>query len=226
MAPYVWASDTAVDVFVGNEPVLGADLSFSDLLDKLDMGLQFHVEGRRSKWGLFFDLTYLDLSESMTTPANPPLPGGTVIDTDLDITIIEAGGTYWPSGEYYGLNLMLGVRVIDLGVKLTITPPSPLMAVRVDSSGSLTDGFVGVRYLTALSERWSLTLRGDAGAGDTELTWNASALFGYHFGQNDRFNILIGYRHMEIELKDTVDSTRVEIDLTMSGPQVGFGFRF
>ena len=114
------------------------------------------------------------------------------------------------------------------GVKLAITPPpsSPLMAVRVDSSGSLTDGFVGVRYLTPLGERWSLTLRGDAGAGDTELTWNASAVLGYHFGQNDRFNILVGYRHMEIELKDTVDSTRVDTDLTMSGPEVGFGFRF
>ena len=226
VAPYVWASDTSVDVFVNNDPVFGADLSFSDLLDTLDMGFQLHVEGRRDKFGFFLDLTYLDVGETTTTPANPPLTGGTVIDTDIDLTMIEAGGTYWPSGESQGLNLLLGVRVIDLGVDLIITPPAPLPSTRVQSSVTLTDGFAGLRYVAPLGQRWILTLRGDAGAGDSDLTWNASAILGYQFGKNNRYNMLLGYRHLVIEFEDNVDGVRVEVEQTMSGPEVGFAFRF
>lgn len=228
VAPYVWASDTSVDVFVNNEPVFGADLSFSDLIDKIDMALQLHVEGRRDKFGFFLDLTYLDLGETTTTPANPPLPGDTVIDTDIELTMIEAGGTYWPSGELSGLSLLLGVRVIDLGVDVIITPPSPspLSGTRVQSSVTLTDGFAGLRYVAPLGQRWILTLRGDAGAGDSDLTWNASAILGYQFGKNNRYNMLLGYRHLVIEFEDNIDGVRVEVEQTMSGPEVGFAFRF
>ena len=103
LTPYLWGSSMKVDVFVKDEPVFGEDLSFPDLLDQLDLGFQLHFEGQRGKAGFFLDLTYLAVSDSETTPANPPLPGGTVLGVDIDTTLFEAAGFYRPSGEALGL---------------------------------------------------------------------------------------------------------------------------
>ena len=40
----------------------------------------------------------------------------------------------------------------------------------------LNDFMLGARYTWSLSERWGLTLRGDGSFGDTEGTWNTSAV--------------------------------------------------
>ena len=226
LTPYLWGSSMKVDVFVKDEPVFGQDLSFSDLIDNLHVGFQLHFEGRRSKAGFFLDLTYLSVSDSETTPANPPLPGGTVLDADVDTTLFEAAGFYRPSGEALGLDLLLGIRVMDLKMELDITPPAPLPSTRIDGSGTFTDAFAGLRYSFPLGQRWILAVRGDAGAGDSDLTWNVSGLFAFHFGKDDRYNALIGYRHMEIEVEETSGAITVKTELTMSGPMTGFAFRF
>jgi len=226
LTPYVWGSNVKADVFVKDEPVFGQDLSFSDLIDNLNAGFQLHFEGRRSKAGFFLDLTYLSVSDSETTPANPPLPGGTVLGVDIDTTLFEAAGFYRPSGETHGLDLLLGIRVIDLKMELDITPPTPLPSTRIDGSGTFTDAFAGLRYSVPLGQRWTLAVRGDAGAGDTDLTWNVSGLFAFHFGKDNRYNALMGYRHMEIEVEETSGAITVKTEVTMSGPIAGFAFRF
>lgn len=83
LAPYLWAPDIALDVTVNGEPVIGGDLAFGDLLDKLDMAALAHFEGRRGKGGFFFDLVYMDLGDTQTTVARPPLPGGTTVTSDI-----------------------------------------------------------------------------------------------------------------------------------------------
>lgn len=139
----------------------------------------------------------------------------------------EIGGFFRPSGGTHGLDLLFGARIIDLDMVLDITLPGPLMlSTTVTSSNSFTDGFAGLRYQAPFAERWSFTLRGDAGAGDSELAWNTSALLGYHVGKQRQNIILFGYRHMEIELEDSSSGLLVQTDLTMSGPIVGFAFRF
>jgi hypothetical protein len=214
-------------VTVNDEPVIGADVGFSDLLDKLDFAAQGHFEGRRGKAGFLLDLTYLSLSDSGTTGPRPPLPGGTTVDTDVDTTLFEAAGFYRPLGESHGLDLLLGVRVMDFEQTLDIALPSPsTVSTRVDVSETYTDGFAGLRYRAPLSANWSLVLRGDVGAGDTEFTWNAVATAAYGFGATGRNTLLFGYRHLEIELEGSDSAADVETELTMSGPIAGFAFRF
>ena len=226
VVPYLWGADTSLDALVRDDEVYGGDLDFSDLVDKLDFALQLHVETRKDRFGLMFDLTYLETSDSFTSPANPPLPGGTVLATESDLTIFEAGGFYRPSAESFGWDLLFGVRAIDVNADLTLTPPGPFEPRVLDGSSSLTDGFAGVRYSAMAGNNWLLSLRGDVGAGDSDLAWNVVGLLGYVFGENDRYNLMFGYRHFALEYDDHSDGVPVEIDMTMSGPQGGFAFRF
>ncbi len=57
-------------------------------------------------------------------------------------------------------------------------------------------------------------------------TWNGVAALGFVFGGRDQYSVRFGYRHMEIQVDDTVEGVRVQTDLTMSGPIVGFTFKW
>ena len=124
LTPYLWGSDTSVDVFVSDEPVFGGDLEFSDLLDKLEFGAQSHFEGRRGKGGFFLDATFLHATDSQIIEAQPLLPGGTEVRADSKLILVEAGGSFRPGGGAHGFDLLFGVRVIDIDMDIDITPPN------------------------------------------------------------------------------------------------------
>src|SRR5690606_11102241 len=107
---------------------------------------------------------------------------------------------------------------VDLAVK--VDPVNPLFeTAAVGISESYSDFMVGARYTWAFSERWGLTLRGDGSFGDTEGTWNASAV-GQYRTRNGGW--LFGYRYLSAEVKSGNSST----EITMSGPEVGYAFSF
>lgn len=221
--PYIWASDVSVDVSVDDDEVLENDLGFDDLLDKLDFAVQAHFEGRRRRAGFFIDLTYLETSDSFTSQPRVVLPGGSNVDTNVETLLVEGGGFYRLSGDQMGLDLIAGVRVTDYEVDVDVAlPPPSTLTTDVSASATYTDGFVGLRHSSMLSDRWSLTLRGDVGAGDSDLAWNLSGLVGLHFGRDGRFAVLAGYRHLVMEFEED----DVEVDLTMSGPALGLLARF
>jgi hypothetical protein len=89
----------------------------------------------------------------------------------------------------------------------------------VDSGDSYSDFMLGARYTWALSERWGLTLRGDGSWGDTDGTWNASAIANFRTEHGAWF---FGYRYLDIEIEKGDASSH----MTISGPGLGYGFRF
>ena len=135
VAPYLWGADTSLDVLVRNDPVFGGDLDFSDLVDKLELALQLHVETRRDSFGLLFDVTYLETSDALGIDATPVLPASTTVSTGADMMMLEIGGFYRASGKAFGLDLLLGVRTIDLDVDVEIVPPTPLNPLGVKGAG-------------------------------------------------------------------------------------------
>ena len=62
VTPYIWASETKLDLTLGNGLSVGDTVSFSDLLDTLDTAFMIHLEGGKGKWSMFGDLTYRDMS--------------------------------------------------------------------------------------------------------------------------------------------------------------------
>ncbi len=112
-----------------------------------------------------------------------------------------------------------------MDVEFTLNPPSG-PGTDTSSSETLTDGFVGLRYSMPLGERWLLNVRGDVGAGDTDQAFNVAAYIGYQFGRDGRFGVLGGYRHLDLEIKDDDSLVETRTELTMSGPALGFAFRW
>lgn len=216
VAPYAWGVSFGADLNRDASPAGGisSDTSFADVLDKFDGAFQVHVEGQTEGWGVFADFTYLGLADENDYPRFRT-------DADLDARLFEIAGVWSPGAQRErGLEVFAGLRYIDVDLTVNFRPDNPRFdTTSFDGSRSYSDLLLGARYSWALSDRWGLTVRGDGSMGDTEGTWNASAVASYRMR---RGAWLFGYRYMSIDI-ETRGSTA---DLTMGGPMVGYGFIF
>lgn len=216
VAPYGWLPSISTDLERTVPPAGGAstDTSFDELIDKIDGVFLIYAEGQNEHWGVFADFIFLGVADGRDLPRFHT-------ESDLDARLFELAGVWSPGeGRYRGFEAFAGLRYIDMDLDVRFDPENPQFdTTTFNASKGFNDLMIGARYTWALSDRWGLTLRGDGSFGDTEGTWNASALVQYRM---KRGAWLFGYRHLAIEL-DTGDSNT---ELSMSGPVVGYAFIF
>ncbi len=220
VAPYIWGTH----VTLGQSSGPGGSISASDLLDKADAVGMIRVEVARNRWGLTLDYLFLGVSDSRVVPVPSPPPTNISVIAELDTNIVELGGFFRPSGSDSGVDYLFGFRNIDVEKTLLLTPSGGGPTERFDSDSSFTDVFAGARFLHRFNDNWGLTLRGDLSFGDSEGTINLIASVGYRF--NKTFALNLGYRHLEIEFEDDDSGVAETTDIEMSGPLLGFLFRF
>lgn len=211
-APYVWAASVGTDLSV--DPPIGDDVTFSDVIDKVDGAFEGHIEGQNEKYGMFADLTYLGLGDSKSFQR-------VHTHSQLDSTLFELAGVWSPgAGRYEGVEVFAGLRYIDVELTTDFDPVNAQFeSRRLDLDDSYSDFMLGVRYIWALGDRWRLSLRGDGSTGDTDGTWNVSAVGSYHVKYGEW---LLGYRYLSVD----IENDRNNVDITLSGPMFGFGFVF
>jgi hypothetical protein len=215
ITPYLWASDTSLDISVIDTGIGGGtEIPFNDLLDVLDAAFQIHVEAGKGNWSGFTDLTYIETSDTVNRPL-------LIIDTSNKQTMIDAAVAYWPNGVGSSLNFFGGLRYSGFDDRYLFSlGANPLVERR--STKDYYDALLGIRYRFDLSERWALLTRGDISFGDSEGTWLAQGLFAYTVGKRQQNRFVIGYQFKEAEFKDG----GLNSEFAFNGPVVGFNFRF
>jgi len=118
--------------------------------------------------------------------------------------------------------------MFDYRSRMDVTLPPPISAAASEGTDkNLIDAFGGLRYTTPIGKRWQFVIRGDAGGGGTDLTWNAVATFGVRLGKTGRYNLAFGWRHMELDLTaKKPPNVEIESDETLTGPFVASAFNF
>lgn len=200
----------------------GATVDAGALIDALEMAFMGALEFRHNEWSLLTDVIYLDLRDSKTSQIG--LPGGGSFSTGIDL---ELRG--WQLGIYGGyrlfrtehaqLDLLAGARYLSLDADARLTASGPLPDRNLHRSASIWDGVIGVRGVVDLGNHWFLPYHVDAGAGDSELTWQAMVGVGYDLGWGD---VTMTYRHLEWDQ----DDDELIQGLSFSGPGVSVNYRF
>ena len=221
LAPYGWLPTVSVDQTFDDGSDGGSGEGDAEVLSKIDFAVMLRAEVARGHWGAMLDYIYVSLADQTTYS---PLPGVNIgVGGDLDLEAVELAGFYRLAGESHGLDLLLGLRSIDIDLAVVLTrldrPPRPLkIAAEID------DAFIGARYRLTFSERWHATLRADYGFGDSDGTLNVIAAVGVRFNQT--VGMHAGYRYANIEFEQELEGEQEETDISLSGPFVGLVFRF
>lgn len=199
---YLWGSDISGNATVGRQNV-PIDISFDDILDKLDFGIQAHYEGMGQQWGLGLDFTYLEISDTT----------GAGVEAESKTVLAEVFGIYRLNAMF---DLLAGVRFA--GMDLTLTAPGMAQA---EGDRSLTDFFGGLRVKFPLSDTFGVFLRGDAGAGDSDLVWNVVA--GLTWQVSKSIAIRGGYRWLDYDVENDNVPIEAQLDMRLEGPFLGVG---
>jgi hypothetical protein len=218
VTPYLWLSGLDGDVRI-RETEVDVDVGFDDVWDAFDFGVQVHLEAQKGRFGLLGDTTYLSLStDKELNIANAEL--------EIKMWTVEFGGFYrlgdWSGARSFPslLDVLVGGRYWNLDAELAIGP------VHRESGDAWVDPFVGLRWMTQLTDQFMVVLRGDVGGfgiydDASEFTWNVYAGGGVKLSKS--LTVLAGYRALNT---DRPESSNLQADLTLAGPEIGLLIQF
>lgn len=213
VAPYLWASgmDGTIQVADFEQDF---DASFSDIIDNLDFALMGHFDMRNDRWVLSSDLIFVDLENSQDLIEGSVTAG-------LEMTLFELVGGYRVSKA---ITVLGGVRWVDMDAGLHYE--GGFVDDGADVGRSWLDPLIGVHAFVPLSKKWFIGLRGDIGGFGvgSEFTWQAYADIG--FRASHLVSIVLGYHFLDMDYEDGSGLQYVDLDVMISGPQLGVAFTF
>lgn len=209
---YLWGATLGGTTTTGQS----VDMSFSDILDKLDFGLMGSLEATKGRWALFGDALYLQLAEDKNATFGPGIPA--TADARIKGFVFTGGAGYDVVHDSRSrLNAFGGFRQMQLDTTANISIAGG--SQRANANLTNWDAIVGLRGTQVLADRWTLAYYADVGTGESDLTWQAALSFDYRI---NNWDLSFGYRHLTWD----ISNSPVMSDLTFSGPFIGAKFRF
>jgi opacity protein-like surface antigen len=232
--PYFWAAELSGDATLRGRtgPV---EASFSDIMDNLDIALMGRAEAWKGKWGLYFDVIYMDLGSDFSTPA-------AVVSTEMDVKMTTfdfgIGHRVWERrvGEESNQKLLLDVlgggRYINLDGEIDIRIGGPLdglgLGRKFGRREEWVEPVVGGRLRWDLSDKLAAAVRCDFGGFDigegSNLSWNLAAGVDYRLKEN--MSLKAGYRIFDLDYDSGSGSSEFGLDAQFRGPIVGLTILF
>jgi hypothetical protein len=210
------------------------DVDGDAILDNLDFAFFGQFEASRGRWGFFTDVMYVDISAGKSGSRGIAIGGALPADVAANVDYEVKGWVWSLAGMYrtisrpdYQLDLLFGARMLDVEQRLgwTLTGnvgPIPLPDRGGQREGDMQnwDAIVGVMGRAQLGgSRWFVPYYLDAGAGESKLTWQATAGIGYSFGWGD---VVGAWRYLAYEM----DGGKLVDDLNFNGPGIAAVFRW
>jgi hypothetical protein len=193
------------------------DLSFSEILDELDIGIMGMFEARKGKFALWSDVFYSRISTSVDTPG--PFYDGADYEQKLGYT--SFGVSYRVvENEWLELDALAGVRFFFLDNEMDLNG-GILPAENSQYDENWYDPFLSVKTNVALTEKLYFTgWAGMAVGGESESSYDFFGGLGYKFSET--YSAVAGYRHLEVDYEQGDFLFGVE----MSGLLLGLVIRF
>ena len=154
---YLWATGISGSTTLGSQtfPQQPVEVSFDDVLDKLDFGFQVHYEGVGEQWGGGLDNTYIKLSDTNDVGVNG----------EVKAMLTELFGL---NRANRSIDVLASVPFMSLNMSVSGTKA----LVKIEGDRSLTDVFAGARAKLPISDSVLFVLRSDVGTGGSGLVWN------------------------------------------------------
>lgn len=215
---------------IKGETALGTDfdVSFSDILDNLDVAFMGMVTARKDKFSILADVIYMDIEDESDYTLSGPfdLVSLSLTNVEMEAWVVTPAVAYTVlDSNRLQLDVLAGARYLYIETELKLRQQGPLTTRETSPSESndVWDGIVGARGNIKLNKQWALPFHFDVGTGDTDLTWQAFGGVAYTI---DKVELLAGYRHLEWDFDDSDPGGKIFDDLYISGPVLGLRYFF
>ena len=195
----------------------GIHVPFSDVFHSLKGIIPIAVELDKRRLVIPVDFFWVKLGDDRGIPFNEL--GQTSVNIHLTESIFTPKiGYRLINAEHFKFDALAGIRYWYVGQNLTLEPAG----VGNSRSASWVDGLGGVRAILPLSEKASITVAGDAGAGGANLDYQALGLLNFNFTR--RWGASIGWRYLYVNYRPT-DHLFI-FNTAMTGAVAGFSYNF
>jgi hypothetical protein len=225
VVPLLWLSGVNGNVTAKGRTA-DVDVGFDKLFQHFEGGFMANFELRKNKFGFYVQPNYMKLAGDANVG---PLSGS----DDITIWIVEGGGFYqfakWGEDRPLTLEAVAGVRYWSLHNEFTLTGSRGIINFSGSDSTSLVDPLVGLHAQKYLTDKLSVTLRGDVGGfgisnSSSDLSWQVVALIGYDFTRH--FSLYAGYRALALDESNGGGSSKKGADLVLNGALIGLDFHW
>jgi hypothetical protein len=210
---YGWGAGLEGDIGAAGF-VTPVDISFSKILDSLDMVAMGKVETRKNRW--IFQLEGLYLRNSFTTLTTTPRGNLRNSNLTAETTRLQPViGYRFYDNSCTQLDVLAGAVYYNISNELRVI--GPVAQASVDSGDDWVDPIIGLRLTQRLGERWRLQMRGDVGGFgvNADLVWQAVGMVG--FDMTESSTLFFGYRHAAVDYQNG----GFVYDAASSGPLIG-----
>lgn len=214
---YIYAMGAAIDgdVQIGDIEI-PVDVSISELFDALEMGGMAAYRMENDTWSISGDVTFMALGAKASGPR-----GNLRGDVDIDqLTVMGTlGRRITPSTEvlfslaYFDLSTDVHLRLFD-------------QSRRASAGVDWIDPSIGLRYETALSDKWTFTARGDVGGFGVGSDLLVHGILTIRRQQTERFGWFLGYRVIRFDYEEGKGRNFQHYDLVEQGPGAGISISF
>ena len=233
---YLWlpaiGGETA---FPGDGGGEGPGIDVAKILENLNLVFMGSLGMEKGRWGVFTDVVYLDIGDSdsparsFTIGEGLPVNASASVRYDLNGWLTTVAGTWsLASAPGYEVNLVGGTRLIDVDQAIDWQLSGNVGSIPIDQREGVRmtgvrnwDAIIGLRGRARLGEsrRWIVPFYADAGAGESDFTWQLMAGLGYEFGWGDA---MLAWRHVDYDMK----ADNAIASVTFDGPTFGAAFRW
>lgn len=222
ITPYAWVPAVKTSLKPASwAPTIHTKMTGRDVLKDLNGAFFLTGTARYKRLVLLADFTWASLSDkgSVTLPHNLHI-GAEAKLTQMSFTL-SAGYTVIHRPTWLTVDLLAGVRVWRIRGELDVNFFG-LVDYDVGTTKWWADPIIGVRARVYLARRWTIVAYADGGGfgAGSDSTWQVVGTL--NFRALEKLYISVGYRHMSARYRDG----GIRLDFDMSGPLIGFTWRF
>jgi hypothetical protein len=216
ISPYVWFAGVHGTVgLIGRSASVHA--SAGDVLSKLNIGLMGAVEVRKQRFVLPIDYMWIKLSDDEALKQDPfPDIKSIKVKVTQSILTPEVGYRFVNNSKLQ-TDALLGLRYWHLGENLNFQPAG--FVSNYSEAANFVDVVAGAKATMALSPKATLTVLGDAGAGQANVDYQVAGLLSYKI----KPTILLhaGWRYLDVNYRPV---SSLVYDVAQSGLLLGATF--
>ena len=220
ITPYLWLPSVNNQLDVKGVPIeFGTNIDATDVFDKLDFAFLVAGQARIKRFGVYYDVQGVKLSDDGNLPRN--IGNGYHYSTTFVAGTLGLQYRLFDERKF-SLDLLAGARAIYAEVSVGIDETARTPELKGDQNKWWVDPIVGIKGSYHFTDKWAVHGYADYGGFDTSSRYAYQLIGTVSYSFTDHIALQVGYRFFA----DDYENGAFKLNTKLYGPVAGLTFSF